>query len=153
MVNQPIDVEMDETNADSENGSETINFTRSLRERPPQRAVTQQAARRGNRQQSKFLDDFDPEQSSRERRKLSRKTYTGPQAKNTLFDESGKYRSNGLDACDCLDITCSGCHMPCTACGNRKCATTCRNLRKWAFEMIDHDGKDVVIRNRIMLAK
>lgn len=153
MVNSSIDIDIDESNADSGNGSETNNSTRSLRERPPQRAVTQQAARRTNRLQSKFLEDFDPEQSSRERRKLTRKTYSGPQVKNTLFDESGKYRSNGMDACDCLDIQCSGCHMPCPGCGNRKCSTTCRNHRKWAFETIEHDGKDLVIRNRIMMAK
>lgn len=154
MSENTIDVEMDvESNADSGNGSESTAATRSLRERPPPRAATQLAQRRATRLQSKFLEDFDPEQSSRERRKLSRKNYSGPQTKNTLFDESGKYRSNGMDACDCLDITCTGCHMPCPACESRKCSTACRNLRKWAFETIEHDGKDLVIRNRIMLAK
>lgn len=73
---------------------------------------------------SKFLRDFDPERSVRERRKMVRKTtgstpssYAKP---GTLYDENGVHRDSGLDACDCLDITCPGCHFACPICGSNK---------------------------------
>lgn len=100
------------------------------------------------------LSDFDPEKSAREKRKLTRKSYAesnqtqrGPQS---MFDEKGRYRSNGADICDCLDNTCPGCHFPCPNCKSTKCGTVCRVNRKWPFESIEHDGKDLVIRNKIL---
>lgn len=100
------------------------------------------------------LSDFDPEKSAREKRKLTRKSYAesnqtqrGPQS---MFDEKGRYRSNGADICDCLDNTCPGCHFPCPNCKSTKCGPACRVNRKWPFESIEHDGKDLVIRNKIL---
>lgn len=63
---------------------------------------------------SKFLADFDPEKSSRERRKLTRKSYvvttsTTVTKNNSLFDERGRYRNTNADLCDCLE-DCPGCH-------------------------------------------
>lgn len=62
---------------------------------------------------SKFLADFDPEKSSRERRKLTRKSYvvapTVPSRNHSLFDENGRYRNTNADLCDCLE-DCPGCH-------------------------------------------
>lgn len=62
---------------------------------------------------SKFLADFDPEKSSRERRKLTRKSYVSnpsvPSRNHTLFDENGRYRNTNADLCDCLE-DCPGCH-------------------------------------------
>lgn len=99
--------------------------------------------------QSKFLEDFDPEKSTRERRKLSRKNYgSNSSNRNTLYDEKGCYRLSGLNVCDCLDNNCVGCHFPCPQCSSTKCGPTCRVLRKWTYEMIEHDAKDSVIRNR-----
>lgn len=98
------------------------------------------------------LSGFDPEKSAREKRKLTRKSYAeshqtqrGP---SSMFDEKGRYRSNGADICDCLDNTCPGCHFPCPSCKSTKCGPFCRVNRKWPFETIEHDGKDVVIRNK-----
>lgn len=99
---------------------------------------------------SKFLSDFDPEKSTRERRKLTRKCYTQtPSARSlNVYDEKGRYRSNGGNICDCLDNHCTGCHFPCPNCKSPKCGTACRANRKWAYECIEHDGKDLVIKNK-----
>lgn len=96
----------------------------------------------------KFLSDFDPEKSSREKRKLSRKV-NGPTNQKSVYDEKGRYRhdKSRIDLCDCLVKTCPGCHFPCPNCKNSKCGAVCRVNRKWAYEMIEHDGKDLVIRN------
>lgn len=110
-----------------------------------------QAVAKIKRLRSSFLSDFDPEQSSRERRKLQPKNYGGPAARSRgtgLYDERGRYRNTGADACDCLDDSCVGCHWPCEMCRSSKCANTCRVTRKWAYETIEHDGKDLVIKNR-----
>lgn len=100
------------------------------------------------------LSGFDPEKSAREKRKLKRKIYSechqpqrGP---SSMFDEKGRYRSSGLDVCDCLDNTCPGCHFPCPNCKSTKCGTVCRVNRKWPFDSIEHDGKDLVIRNKFL---
>lgn len=73
---------------------------------------------------SKFLADFDPERSVRERRKMTRKTIgTQPTATakpGTLYDENGVHRYSRLDACDCLDLYCPGCHFACPGCGSNK---------------------------------
>lgn len=98
---------------------------------------------------AKFLSDFDPEKSIRERRKLTRKCYTQTTTSrnNNLFDEKGRYRTSSADVCDCLDNACPGCHFPCPNCKSAKCGSNCRVNRKWAFESIEHDGKDLVIKN------
>ncbi|KAG4066210.1 hypothetical protein HA402_000434 [Bradysia odoriphaga] len=99
---------------------------------------------------SKFLADFDPEKSGRERRKLTRKSYVPPSApsrNHSLFDERGRYRNTNADLCDCLE-DCPGCHYPCPQCSSPKCGPVCRVNRKWAYEVIEHDGKDLVIHNK-----
>lgn len=101
----------------------------------------------------KFLSDFDPEKSSRERRKLSRKIYVPPSNSSNsrshfVYDEKGRYRYTKSDVCDCLNESCVGCHFPCPSCRSPKCGSTCRVNRKWAFECIEHDGKDLIIKNR-----
>lgn len=100
---------------------------RSLRERPSTRKPNLSEKRGRVNLKSKFLEDFDPEQSSRERRKLSRKNYNGPSNRSTgLFDERGRYRTNAANVCDCLDESCVGCHFPCPVCKSNKCASPCR---------------------------
>lgn len=105
------------------------------------------SSRLEDRVRSLFLDDFNPEESSRELRKQTRKTTSTAATKNSVLDERGRYRGSGVNACDCLDNTCAGCHFPCPACGSGKCGTTCRVNRKWVIHSIVHDGKDLVISN------
>lgn len=96
----------------------------------------------------KFLSDFDPEKSTRERRKLSRKVYGSANQRNLpIYDEKGRYRADKSDFCDCLVRACSGCHFPCPSCKSPKCAAACRVYRKWTYETIEHDGKDLVLKN------
>lgn len=79
----------------------------------PKRGVNK-IEKRLTAENSKFLADFDPEKSSRERRKLTRKSYvvtnpSAPARNNSLFDERGRYRNTSADLCDCLE-DCPGCH-------------------------------------------
>lgn len=96
------------------------------------------------------LSDFDPEKSVREKRKINRKSYAEStnQRSMNLYDEKGRIRSTGADLCDCLDSTCPGCHFPCSNCRSTKCGSFCRVNRKWAFDSIEHDGKDLIIQNK-----
>lgn len=99
---------------------------------------------------TKFLSDFDPEKSKRERRKLTRKCYTSAPASRAqnIYDEKGRYRCDGSNDCDCLDPQCTGCHFPCQTCKSPMCGPSCRVNRKWTYDCIEHDGKDLVYRNR-----
>lgn len=121
---------------------------RSLRERTLRQLQSERRVKKLI-SEAKFLNNFDPEKSSRERRKLTRQSYTTTKRTGgSLFDEKGRYRHNLADVCDCLDNFCPGCHFPCPNCASCKCATTCRANRKWAFEIIEHDGKDLVVKNK-----
>lgn len=104
---------------------------------------------------TKFLSDFDPEKSTRERRKLTRKCYnTVPASRaNNMYDEKGRYRCDGSNECDCLDVQCAGCHFPCPSCKSPKCGTSCRVNRKWTYDCIEHDGKDLVYKNKKIESK
>ncbi|XP_015586890.1 ARL14 effector protein [Cephus cinctus] len=94
----------------------------------------------------KFLKNFDPEQSEREKRKLQRRTYLGNR-KHLLYDYKGCFMQTGQDLCDCLQEDCLGCHFACPKCSSKKCGHECRNFRKWSYEIIENEGSDVVIKN------
>lgn len=96
------------------------------------------------------LSGFDPEKSAREKRKVNRKSYaeTLIHRNSSMYDERGRFRATGIDLCDCLQDACPGCHFPCPSCKSPKCGSFCRVNRKWTFDYIEHDGKDVVITNK-----
>ncbi|KAG6453151.1 ARL14 effector protein [Manduca sexta] len=97
-----------------------------------------------------FLDNFDPETSARERRKINRKSYfnnNNSRKHRTIYNERGFIAATGKDLCDCLDETCPGCHFPCPKCSSNKCALECRVNRKWMYDKIEIEGNDFVIKN------
>lgn len=67
------------------------------------------ASNRFYQEGSKFLRDFDPGKSRREKNK--RKVHQPPAAKaNNLYDENGRITIGGVkkDFCDCLILSCPG---------------------------------------------
>ncbi|CAH0405299.1 unnamed protein product [Chilo suppressalis] len=94
-----------------------------------------------------FLDNFDPETSARERRKLNRKSYYINRKSKSIYNERGQIAVTGKDLCDCLDERCPGCHFPCLRCNSTKCGHECRVNRKWMYEKIEIEGNDFVIKN------
>lgn len=106
---------------------------------------------RGSRQKAvdtlskKFLRNFDPEHSEREKRKLYRRLYHGH--RRQLYDEKGIYIQTADDLCDCLSLDCFGCHYPCPKCASSKCGHECRSNRKWTYDTIHCEGADLVIKN------
>lgn len=95
---------------------------------------------------SKFLEDFDPEKSTREQRKLSVKTKVSVPPRFSMYDARGIHRETGFDLCDCLDTSCPGCHFECPSCNSCKCGPICRSKRKYMFNMIEIDGKDDTVK-------
>ncbi|XP_020290241.1 ARL14 effector protein [Pseudomyrmex gracilis] len=109
---------------------------------------------RGSRQKAvdnlskKFLRNFDPEHSEREKRKLYRRLYHTN--RKHLHDEKGYFAQTGDDLCDCLNLDCSGCHVPCPKCSSPKCGHECRNNRKWTYDSIQCEGIDATVKNPLM---
>lgn len=98
---------------------------------------------------NKFLENFNPETSARERRKLVRKLNTSGGKKNVgaLYDDNGHLLSTGQDVCDCLLAKCPGCFFPCLKCGSDKCGSECRVNRKYMYEQVDFEGCNISIKN------
>lgn len=101
-----------------------------------------------------MLEEFNPDTSRREMRKLKRLAQKDPAnrikrrqrqrrrpEKQIFHDRSGVRMSDGRDVCDCQDTNCPGCHFPCPSCGSEKCGVECRCDRQWTYL------KDVEIEN------
>ncbi|XP_033153020.1 ARL14 effector protein isoform X2 [Drosophila mauritiana] len=67
---------------------------------------------------------------------------------NGAYDEYGNIRSNGMDICDCMNQECDGCWYNCRSCGSTRCGPQCRSNRKFFYEDITYDGKDLNIQNK-----
>lgn len=136
---------------DSANSTSGDNSRRDL-ETPPR---AERRNTRGSRQRGvdsvtkKFLRNFDPEHSEREKRKLHRRLYQGHK-RHALYNENGVYMQTGDDLCDCLNLNCAGCHFPCPKCSSPKCGHECRNHRKWIYESIENEGSDIVTKNLLL---
>lgn len=96
----------------------------------------------------RFMENFDPEMSTREKRKLNRKF--GIQKKipmGALYDDCGVHVNSGLDICDCLQKVCPGCHFPCKKCSSQKCGVECRVYRRFIYDEIEYHGYDFIVKN------
>lgn len=97
---------------------------------------------------NKFMENFNPETSSRERRKLNRKIRNAGTAKRhpgALYDEHGIHIVSGLDICDCLFPDCPGCFYECPKCTATKCGLECRVNRKFVYEQVDFEGMKLFV--------
>ncbi|CAH0386398.1 unnamed protein product [Bemisia tabaci] len=92
----------------------------------------------------KFLHNFNPENSNRERRKLTRKLV---QNNKRAYDAKGILLVCNKDLCDCLNEKCPGCFFPCPKCRSCKCGHECRQFRKWIYESAEIQGTKSVIQN------
>ncbi|XP_058122141.1 ARL14 effector protein-like [Anopheles ziemanni] len=126
-------------NNKSEGEKQEDNAPMALRKQPPRRG--RQSRDKLFDENSKFMENFDPEKSRRERRKNQRVWNSFEQNNATSQNEKGAARSGGKDLCDCLDETCAGCHFPCENCRSQKCGPVCRKNRKWQYEEISCDAK------------
>lgn len=66
--------------------------------------------------------------------------------KNQVYDENGILLDNSQDLCDCLDLSCKGCHFPCPKCGSQKCGAECRCGRKWIYEHVEVEGTNLILK-------
>lgn len=98
---------------------------------------------------NKFLENFNPETSYRERRKLNRQIRNAGTAKRhpgALYDENGIHIASGMDICDCLFAKCQGCFYECPKCSSTKCGMECRVNRKYVYEQVDFEGMTLFLR-------
>uniref|UniRef100_A0A1B6KYJ8 ARF7 effector protein C-terminal domain-containing protein n=1 Tax=Graphocephala atropunctata TaxID=36148 RepID=A0A1B6KYJ8_9HEMI len=94
----------------------------------------------------KFMENFDPEKSKREQRKLNRKI-SNVTKRSTVYDDKGIHIKTGLDICDCMNDRCEGCFFACAKCRSFKCGQECRQNRRWMYESYHVQGTDEVVSN------
>lgn len=128
-----------------------------LSQREPSRRAS--ANRQLQNTASSFMANFNPDTSSRERRKLSRKirninhSYVKTKSKpkppppGALYDEFGIHLESGLDLCDCLEDDCDGCFFPCPKCKSEKCGNECRVHRDYVIEYAEIHGTLEIVKN------
>ncbi|GIX75347.1 ARF7EP_C domain-containing protein [Caerostris darwini] len=63
------------------------------------------------------------------------------------YDLDGVHKETGFDLCDCLDLTCTGCFMPCVVCDSSKCGHECRRRRRWIYEPYQIEGSQKIVDN------
>lgn len=67
--------------------------------------------------------------------------------RGTKYTSQGILKENGMDLCDCLDVDCCGCFMPCPRCSSNKCGHECRQSRRWMYDGYEIEGTKTVITN------
>ncbi|KAK3606221.1 hypothetical protein CHS0354_037893 [Potamilus streckersoni] len=94
----------------------------------------------------KLMEDFDPERSTREMRKMSRRIFSHNLRKNQMYDDNGFLLEGSRDLCDCLNQDCPGCHMTCPKCSSEKCGTECRANRRWVYDFYEIEGTNTTVK-------
>ncbi|XP_017087956.2 ARL14 effector protein [Drosophila bipectinata] len=101
--------------------------------------------RQRQRKKGDCIDDPISDLEKNKRKGKRKGLYYG---KYSAYDEYGNIRSNGLDVCDCMNEECEGCWYECRNCGSLKCGPQCRTNRKFFYEGIIYDGKDLSLINK-----
>jgi ARF7 effector protein C-terminus len=60
--------------------------------------------------------------------------------KSRIYDDRGVRLCDNRDVCDCLNVDCPGCHMPCPRCSSAKCGAECRVNRIWFYSEVEIEG-------------
>ncbi|XP_050293233.1 ARL14 effector protein [Anthonomus grandis grandis] len=149
---------MDSESSDEEYNPERSRTARKSASTPtPAYSTRRQAARNASKAISassfdKSMENFNPDLSQRERRKISKKFSSGTTRKpsGALYDEKGIHIASGRDLCDCLSEKCPGCWFECIKCEGTKCGAECRVYRKYVVDSIEFHGYDITIKNPIL---
>ncbi|XP_067132215.1 52 kDa repressor of the inhibitor of the protein kinase [Centruroides vittatus] len=112
----------------------------------------QRQLRRLSETNGKFMENWNPETSNREARKMNRKIYKDNVRSLNHYDEKGVHVQSKKDLCDCLDEDCPGCHYPCPKCESPKCGHECRNGRRWIYEKVEIEGTDITTKTPLKTA-
>lgn len=131
---------------------------KSTTQQPTQTYITRrQAARNATKAlratSDRFMANFNPETSVREKRKLNRKINPPSNVRRpagAIYDENGIHIATLTDLCDCLNEDCLGCFFECSKCGSQKCGTECRVHRKYLVDQIEYHGYDNAIKNPLL---
>ncbi|KAJ8981551.1 hypothetical protein NQ317_009810 [Molorchus minor] len=120
-------------------------------------ATRRQAAKNATRAlratSDRFMANFNPETSVREKRKLNRKINPPSNVRRpagAIYDENGVHLNSLTDLCDCLNEDCMGCFFECSKCGSQKCGTDCRVHRRYLVDQIEYHGYDNAIKNPLL---
>ncbi|CAH0559640.1 unnamed protein product [Brassicogethes aeneus] len=117
---------------------------------PSQNVYSTRRQMRSKTVADRFLENFNPETSVREKRKLIRKINPPSSVRRPMgavYDEHGVHVASGMDLCDCLNEDCVGCGFECTKCGSQKCGTDCRVHRKFIIDQVEFHGYDHILKN------
>jgi len=87
----------------------------------------------------KFMQNFDPQTSSRNQQKKKKRYHHND---GRLIQYADDY-----ELCDCLRPNCTGCHFKCPSCEDRRCGHECRVNRKWLYEAVEIEGTALEFRN------
>lgn len=86
-----------------------------------------------------FMENFDPENSSRNLQKRKKRYHHNDGRLVQYADD--------FEVCDCLRPQCPGCHLPCRSCGDRRCGKDCRVNRKWIYDGVEVEGRSLEFTN------
>lgn len=69
---------------------------------------------------------------------------------NRVYNNVGVRLLDSADVCDCLMVSCPGCHFPCPRCSSPKCGAECRNNRCWYYTEAVIEGSRTKMVNDVL---
>jgi len=70
------------------------------------------------------------------------------QRKRVRYNTDGRpvIYADDFEFCDCLLPNCPGCHYPCKSCGDCRCGHECRVNRRYVYESIELEGRNITLK-------